>query len=145
MTFSRWFWVFNLFLSWLTSTDNIYDYSGIHWTFRLILYWYWYFQNVNDALRGFPKMSTFSQYIYIYILDTHPSKSVHINNCFSKPKIDINMIKFSLKCLSILALGLYIVSRCIYISVVSILWLYNTYCIIHFSYMILQTIQFCLN
>ncbi len=31
------------------------------------------------------------------------------------------------------------------ISVVSILWLYDTYRIIHFSYTILQTIHFCLN
>ncbi len=31
------------------------------------------------------------------------------------------------------------------ISVVSILWLYDTYHIIHFSYTILQMIQFCLN
>ncbi len=31
------------------------------------------------------------------------------------------------------------------ISIVSILWLYDTYCIINFSYTILQTIHFCLN
>ncbi len=31
------------------------------------------------------------------------------------------------------------------ILVVSILWLYDTYCIIHFSYTILQTIHFSLN
>ncbi len=37
-------------------------------------------------------------------------------------------------------LGLCIVSR--YISVVSILWLYDTYRIIHFSYMILQMVHF---
>ncbi len=31
------------------------------------------------------------------------------------------------------------------LSVVLILWLYKTYCIIHFSYTILQTIYFCFN